>query len=266
MQTIPHGWLLDVDGVITDPITKTVTEPNLISRLAKIISRDEIVALNTGRSLSWLNQRVVNPLFKHLHSEEFDRLYVIGEKGGSWLSIEKAEMAVIFDKSLSLPLKFRQIVAEMVKDDFSDLMFFDDSKKIIVTVEMRDGVNLVHFSQKQKQLVNRLQSLLIFHELDQQFKIDATRIATDIEHVKAGKAFGVGRLLSLINDRGFSVERFTAVGDSLSDLEMGKELVDRSIPVDFIYVGHSNEIDSTKYAFPVRVSRSTYQAGLMEFL
>ena len=55
-------WIFDVDGVITDPKTKEITNSKIIEIIKERLSLGSKVAFNTGRSAEWLEHKVINPL------------------------------------------------------------------------------------------------------------------------------------------------------------------------------------------------------------
>lgn len=55
-------WLFDVDGPLSDPIAKRMTEHVLLEELVARLARREPVVLNTGRALPWVIENVLTPL------------------------------------------------------------------------------------------------------------------------------------------------------------------------------------------------------------
>ena len=56
-------YVFDVDGVLTDPIKKQ-SNKKLLIELSRILKNGNILAFNTGRSLSWVQERILNNLFE----------------------------------------------------------------------------------------------------------------------------------------------------------------------------------------------------------
>jgi len=60
-QQLPNtAWIFDVDGVITNNETRTVVETEILQIIIAMLKNDQPVALNTGRSLAWTIENVVN--------------------------------------------------------------------------------------------------------------------------------------------------------------------------------------------------------------
>lgn len=79
---VNHAWLFDIDGVITHPEQKRVTEPRIIDEIIKRLQAGEPVALVTGRSLSWMIDRVVSPLEQKVNDKSLlTNFFGLGEKG-----------------------------------------------------------------------------------------------------------------------------------------------------------------------------------------
>jgi hydroxymethylpyrimidine pyrophosphatase-like HAD family hydrolase len=64
------AWLFDVDGVLTNPQEKKIVESKIIEFLIKILSSGELIGLNTGRSLEFVEKEVLEPLQNHLQKPE----------------------------------------------------------------------------------------------------------------------------------------------------------------------------------------------------
>jgi hypothetical protein len=215
-RNLPHVYIFDVDGPLSDPKARKVTEPKVIEELASMLERIDIVALNTGRSIEWLQrgpktekgypegQKGLIPLLDERISDKslFDRFYAIGEKGGSELRYSNNGWKVTTDSEITVPRDLQQEIGRIIQEEgfrnkegeeikFSERMFFDDTKLTMVTSEMNplpDGLSKeqqdeehAKFHEAQDALVARLTPLLKERGLTEHFKIDPTAIATDIE-------------------------------------------------------------------------------------
>lgn len=160
-------WLIDVDGPLADPTTKRVTQVAVLDVLVDRMLAGECVALNTGRSLPWTVDRVLYPL-RHralLRGCDPDKLLldhflIVGEKGGAVAQYvpqtagntgaeESHQVALTLstDPSMRIPPSLQMAVAELVESKYSELMFVDTGKDGMVSVEMRDGLDLERYRQ-----------------------------------------------------------------------------------------------------------------------
>src|SRR3989344_2543991 len=100
---VDTAWIFDVDGVITDPEKKEVTNPQLFDELIKRLKKGEPVALATGRALEWVIKKIVNPLESRIKENNsdislLDNFYVSGEFGGSHLFYNKGKRELFVNK------------------------------------------------------------------------------------------------------------------------------------------------------------------------
>jgi len=268
-QTVTERvWLFDVDGVITNPQEKKVTDSEILDQLIRRLKSGEPVALVTGRSLKFLKDRVVGPLSEKLEDKSYlVDLLIVGEKGGAKVTFnQKGELQELLDQSLRVFSPLREEVKHVVDENFASLMFFDDSKMTMISIEMRDGAKLEDFWSKQGKLGKILQGLLTKYNLYGQLRVDATTIATDVEDKKVGKAHASSRVLDWLKERNIKPRGFVVVGDSQSDLDMAKEIDRNNFPVEFIYVGEAQRLRAKDVSFPVVSTKAQYEKGTLEYL
>ncbi len=86
--------LFDVDGVLTNPTTKQV-QPALITALSQLLQSGYLITFNTGRSISWLEQPLLQPLIQSIDQQKAQNLLAIGEKGGTWIRGSQLSQAPI---------------------------------------------------------------------------------------------------------------------------------------------------------------------------
>ncbi len=58
----PLGLLLDVDGPIASPVSRTIAIPSIIEDLVTLCGLGVPIAFVTGRSESFIREQVVQPL------------------------------------------------------------------------------------------------------------------------------------------------------------------------------------------------------------
>jgi len=238
IEPVDVAYLLDVDGVVSDPFKKRVTEPKFFSAFAAALLRGDVVALNTGRSISWLLERIIEPLRgRVLHDGALAHFSAFGEKGAAWVWFDhRGTMHRGKDDDLSLAGAVRDQVRGLVKARYADWMFFDETKETMISVEIRDGCDPQVFSSMQHRLEEDLSALFRTAIQAGDLRIDGTTIATDVQHGSAGKALGARRFIDLLTGQRLRPSRFVAFGDSDSDLDMADELHRQGRRVEFVYV------------------------------
>ena len=239
-QTRPANvFVLDVDGVLTDPGSGAVN-PEVIQAVAADLKAGIPVAFNTGRSTEWLEDRIF-PLLADLSPGEFGRLLAVCEKGAVVSSFPNGRLQTYVDRALTPPDDFRAWVKALLDQDqggwkLSDSMFWDGTKLTMISIERRPGVALQEYHEAQAVLDSLLERMIDKHKLTD-FKVDATVIATDVEHKLAGKHRGAEAVLRWLGRHDIHPQAFTAIGDSPSDAAMAEALAQAG-PTTFVYVGN----------------------------
>lgn len=277
--------VLDVDGVITNPVEKRVTEEKIFTQIIEELESGNIVTLNTGRSNSWMIERVINPLIERLKDKSLlKNFFAVGEKGLTWVgfdpggriqegvfdkkgkAIEGFDLSVFLDTDTAEHFKTLENEArELIKNNYSHSTFFDNSKKAMISTEMIDGHNHEEYASEQKDFTNELKKIINSLGLDGKFNVDPTTIATDIQLPNAGKHLGAGRILDWLSSKNIVPNHFIAIGDSISDLEMADELNLRGKSVDFYYVNPKKPINIKK-PYPIFNSTKEFGNGTLEVL
>ncbi len=264
-KSIPRAWLFDVDGVITDPQEKQIIHPQIIDVIIGKLLQKEPVGLVTGRSIDWLEERVLHHFTKKAKGH-LSNFFISGEKGGAFgVYDDNNKLKIKIDKKLKVPDKVIQGIKKIIKENFSNIMFYDEPKKTMASVEVIDGKPLADFKRLQPKLDALILDILKRSKLEKTFRVDSVRISTDIEHVSAGKNLGARRFLDWLNDKNVRVSKFYAFGDSRSDVAMAQELHDDGQDVTFIFVG-GKEFLKGKFPFQVIFPRSLFAQGAVEFL
>ena len=262
MQTC---WIFDVDGVITDPVEKKVIEPELFNEISKRLSSHDVVALNTGRSLSWMIDRVISPLENYVADKSYFSNFIgVGEKGGAWVVYEDENWKNNIDLNISVPKELQDEIKNMITKNFSDSMFYDESKLTMISTEMLDGYNNDLYLQKQKEIVGQMRKALEkYKNLD--LKIDPTQIATDIQNSRTGKHLGAKRIENWLEQNGIKPEKIFMFGDSQSYTEMVEELQER-YPAEFVFVNDPSKLDTGKIKCKISYASKKFSRGTLEFL
>jgi len=238
----PIAWLFDVDGVLTSPELKRITQPGLYKELIKRLRRGEPVGLNTGRSLSFLTE-LLHPLEVQLIDKRLLRYVVaLGEKGGVRLDYGlSGEHVPDVDSSIDIPKDLQAQVRALADESrFSICMFFDRTKQTMISLELREGCLIEEFESRQREVVDRLRALLERGNWHKQFSIDPTRIATDVQHTYVGKALGTLKFVKWLETRGINPVRYVCFGDSSSDYEMLEQLLQLGKQAQLVFVGEKH--------------------------
>lgn len=259
--------MFDVDGVITNPTEKKVTEKGLIEAIAGKLNKGDVVTLNTGRSISWMIDRVLNPLRNAIKDKsKLDNFLAVGEKGGTWAYFVNNELETEQDEKIIIPQSLKNTVRNLIQIEFDKKMFFDDSKLTMLSTEMVDGRSTDEYAIEQKELIKKMEEIIKKPEYNYlKLRIDPTTIATDIQNYHVGKHFGARRIINWLAEKGIKPTKIIAVGDSQSDVEMAEELQDE-FDVEFVFVGNEPKLKSDglkKYSI---FTKSRFEKGTMEFL
>lgn len=245
-MTSHYGFLLDVDGPIASPVTRTV-RPEISRILRELAAAGCPVVFNTGRSDAFVSQTVLPGILQEALPAEH-MLHAICEKGATWFSITESRDAELhIDEDMDLPQAFKDDVQALV-EEFSHLMFFDETKRAMVSVEQRTDVRNELYQRGQAGFDHKAAALIQKHGLGHRVRIDPTIISTDIEDNRLGKALGADRALELIRAQGADPAAFEwfTVGDSRTDYAMADRLHELGFAVTHVDVRPSDGIPEGK--------------------
>ena len=261
------AYLFDIDGVLTDPVEKRVTEPELFNALHTLLQQGDFVCFNTGRSITWIIERVINPFFDHVEQKELLKdVIAIAEKGGTWLTFDgEGAGTKEKDEALMVSSALREHVKHLVEKEYSDAMFFDTTKETMISVEMDDGFDLATFHIRQQKFVKEVEKILAQTKFLKKYKIDPSTISTDIEEKHVGKALGAKRFLTFLKARYLTAQQFFCFGDSNTDFEMADYLAVKGNEVTFVYTGDKEKLGEINKAYPV-IFEEGYSQGTLRYL
>ncbi len=264
---VDKAYLFDVDGVLSDPQEKRVTESELFNQVITRLQRGEPAGLNTGRSTEWLTERFITPLLERIKEKSILQNFVaIGEKAGTWITFDKeGNMHHGKAKTIAIPEEVIEEAKELVKQKYQDSMFFDATKETMLSIEIHDGFDLDTFHQRQRELAEDLAQLLERRGLGENYRIDPTNIATDVESPYVGKALGAERFLQFLRDSDINPAEFETFGDSKSDFEMSDELERKGKGVKMIYVGDRSKLGELKKEYSVDYV-GNFSQGTLDYL
>lgn len=263
MQRPPLGILLDVDGPVADPATRTVAA-TLLDDVGRLLAAGVPVVLNTGRSVDYVREHVLDPLVGRGLAPEA-RLHAVCEKGAVWTTAGEGGTDVHEDAELRVPDAGRDLLEALVRDGYGDTMFVDGTKRAMATAEARTDLPDGAFAARQEAFAADLLAGLRAAGLgvriqDQRFpgddghcpwRIDPSVIATDLEAGDSGKALGARRALRLLAEDGPLPRAWHTVGDSRSDYAMADHLHGAGYDVTHVDVGPRPALTDRPYAVEV---------------
>jgi hydroxymethylpyrimidine pyrophosphatase-like HAD family hydrolase len=263
------GYLFDVDGPISDPEHREVKEEEIIDAIISKLLSGNPVGLNSGRPLDWIDTTVIQPIKEKILADGIDpdvlkKLVVIAEKGGTWMSFDQDGNS-LDQKSpeLEVPEELEAALERIVGEH--DNLITLAKKSTMTSFEMIPGSNKTNFEAKRAYISEQVSKALKDLGLEEQFAIDQTAIAIDIENPNVGKDLGAIRYLRFLEERGLNPHKIYTYGDSASDLDMAEELEARGRHVEFIYVGEGDPPEPHG-DFKVVKPSSKHASGSLEHL
>ena len=256
----PLGLLLDVDGPIASPETRTIAIPSILSDLATLANAGVPIAFITGRSQAFIAEQLVALLAGHLSPAA--RVYGVCEKGAVWFPITSTGVGHVgIDHAVALPEPVVARLRELVASDFSDSMFFDETKQAMVSVEQRTDVNNEFYLAEQARFDDAAFALLAAHGLgvshgervrpdargEVPFRLDSTIISTDIESVTLDKAAAAERTLAHFATTGALPRVWRSVGDSRGDYRMADHVHEAGLDAAHVDVRPSDGVLERPY-------------------
>jgi len=254
-------FVFDLDGVITSPEDTSVNE-QAVRHIYDLLQKGELVAVNTGRSYSWVEENLLRTL-ERFGISAFEHVLVVCEKGGECIMWKD-------DSFQPQPSRFAlpDGVFETCKRLFETgegqyaTMFWDTSKRTMATIEKRPEASLEDFQREQQLLADALRAATAGKVV----KIDTTTIATDIESPEAGKHAGAELIYewaSQIADA--ATLNFISFGDSISDYEMARYFAQQGRDSAFIFVGDKGATFTEEPSVRLVRTGASYADGTNEY-
>ncbi|MEN0104073.1 MAG: hypothetical protein AAGC90_14220 [Curtobacterium sp.] len=258
------GLLLDVDGPIASPVSRTIAIPSIVDDLIALAAAGIPVVFNTGRSDAFIREQVVKPLLAGGLAPG-GRVHAVCEKGAVWCSIgpqfEHGMGDITVAEDLALPRDYADEMRELVRSDYADLVFFDETKRAMVSIEQRVEVPNATYLARQPEFderamaalqrrglgVRRLDDVRPAADGSVQWRIDPTIISTDVEADRSGKDMGAERSLELLAEDGDLPLAWRTMGDSRSDYAMADWLHANGHEVAHVDVRPSDGVPATPY-------------------
>ncbi|ROQ03004.1 hydroxymethylpyrimidine pyrophosphatase-like HAD family hydrolase [Rathayibacter sp. PhB93] len=271
----PLGLLLDVDGPIASPISRTIAIDSIADDLVALANAGIPLVFNTGRSDAFLRERVLPPLLERGVSADA-RIVCVCEKGAVWFTVDyRGTSEPIVDESLAIPEAVARDLERMIREDYDDLVFFDETKRAMVSAEQL--VDLSSEDYLERQLVFDADALQIMTAAGLgverrgirypndtgavEYRIDPTVISTDIESNRLGKDLGAQRAVELLGATGPIPQRWRTVGDSRSDYAMADWLSEHAYDVAHVDVRPAEGVPDKPYPILVVDGAINDEAG-----
>ncbi|WP_432536672.1 hypothetical protein [Kineococcus arenarius] len=257
----PFGLLLDVDGPVASPVTRTVSAPGLLDSLLELLAAGVPVVFNTGRSDHFLRENVVAPLLA-AGLPAAARLHAVCEKGAVHFSITAAGAGPLHvDADLAVPPAAVEALESMARRDFADTMFVDPGKHAMVSIEQRVEVPSADYLAAQERFdaaaVEIMTGLGMGVERRGErrpdaagrvgWRVDPTIISTDVESVLLGKDRGAETALRLLAADGPLPAAWRTAGDSRTDYAMADWLHAQGYAVAHVDVRPADGVPDTPY-------------------
>jgi hydroxymethylpyrimidine pyrophosphatase-like HAD family hydrolase len=259
-STPPLALLLDVDGPVASPVTRDV-KPGIIADLVALATAGIPVIFNTGRSDAFIREQVMGPMIA-AGIPAGTVIHAICEKGAVWFSYTAAGAGPIHvDHELAVPKAYGDDVRRLVAEDYSRHMFFDETKRAMVSVEQHIEVPSADYLAEQKLFDSDAMDLMARHGMgvvrlehhapnsddEVDYRVDPTIISTDIESVRLGKDLGASRAVELLAAQGITPQAWRTVGDSRTDYAMADWLHHNDHPVKHVDVRPADGVPVKPY-------------------
>jgi hydroxymethylpyrimidine pyrophosphatase-like HAD family hydrolase len=252
--------LLDVDGPVASPVTRDV-KPEIIADLVALAEAGVPIIFNTGRSDAFIREQVMEPMIA-AGMPGGTLIHAICEKGAVWFSYTAAGPGPIHvDRELAMPAAFGEDIRRMVAEDYASHMFFDETKRAMVSVEQHVEVPNSEYLAEQKLFDAEAMELMGRHGLgvvrldhhapnsddEIDYRVDPTIISTDIESVRLGKDLGASRAVEMLAAQGITPQAWRTVGDSRTDYAMADWLHHNDHDVKHVDVRPADGVPAKPY-------------------
>ena len=259
-STPPLALLLDVDGPVASPVTRDV-QPGIVADMLALAAAGIPVVFNTGRSDAFIREQVMEPMIA-AGIPSGTVFHAVCEKGAVWFSYTSAGPGPVHvDRELAMPPALGDDVRRLVAEDYSTHMFFDETKRAMVSVEQHIAVANSDYRAEQTLFDADAMELMARHGLgvvrldhhapnsDDQidYRVDPTIISTDIESVRLGKDLGASRAVELLAAQNITPQAWRTVGDSRTDYAMADWLHHNDHPVKHVDVRPADGVPVKPY-------------------
>jgi len=278
------GLLFDVDGPLASPESRTVAIPGILDDLVTLTAAGVPIAFITGRSDAFIRDQLVEPLLGAGLGAALRAggagMFGVFEKGAVWAEITPQGVGEIsVEEAVAFPGVVVDAIRDLVSRRFADAMFFDDTKRAMISVEQRTDVDSAAYRAVRGEFDAAAFEVVAAHGLGIRlgnreqpdadgrvpFRIDPTIISTDIESITLDKDHGARRALEYFSSHGELPARWRTVGDSRSDYKMADALHAAGFEVAHVDVRPSDGILERPYEVIV-LGDLVHDAAGAEFL
>lgn len=261
-------YLFDIDGVLTDPLTKKVSA-EILDLITASIVRGDVVAFNTGRAAPWVMKTLIEPLLQRdIAPEKLKQIIFVAEKGACWIVWEEStagagEFVVKIDDALAIAPSLSEKLQASLASLSPAVFEFDRDKATMNSFEFkpRPGHTIDDefqiFQSFKPEIVKRLTQVLDSEGQSGSFEVDATTIAIDVQHRSTGKDLGALRVDEYYRTLGIPLGRVLCFGDSRSDLAMMHYLANAGVDAHYFHVGDRRDLPGTPVPASVTLSHAT---------
>ncbi|GAA4379832.1 hypothetical protein [Paeniglutamicibacter cryotolerans] len=258
--TPAFALLLDVDGPIASPVTRDV-KPEIIGLLLELAVAGIPVIFNTGRSDDFIKQQVMDQMIAAGMLAGLC-IHAICEKGATWFSFTADGPGMVhIDHELSVPSAYAADIRQLVAEHYCAHMFFDETKRSMVSVEQHIDVSNLDYRAEQQHFDADALAAMARHGLGAarldahhpdgddaiNYRVDPTIISTDIESVRLGKDLGAARACELLAADGILPAAWYTVGDSRTDYAMADWLHHHGHEVSHVDVRPADGVPAKAY-------------------
>ena len=255
------GLLLDVDGPIASPVTRSIAIDSITRDLVTLADAGIPIVFNTGRSDEFLREEVVAPLVA-AGLPAHARVFAVCEKGAVWFAITPEGAGPIqVSSELAVPAAYGAAIEKLVAERYADHMFFDQTKRAMVSIEQHKHVENADYVPQQTAFDAEAFAEMGRHDLGIEhngasaaasdgaidYRIDSTIISTDIESVQLGKDLGAMRAIEMLLPNGPLPVQWRTVGDSRTDYAMADWLHAQGYTVAHVDVRPADGVPTTPY-------------------
>lgn len=262
-----RSYLFDVDGVLLDETGETKFHPELIDELIKRLKNGSPVGLNTGRSLSHLEQSILPYINTHATQKERELLFIAAEKGTvvcTWNTL--GEQLISADSSFAVPENLKTFLRDWINTNkYGEFLFYDTTKQSMASFELKPSHNPGELAEALPMILSELTTILKRFDPDGIFRMDTTKISIDVEHMKAGKELGTTRFIQFCTQKNSVLSDVWIFGDSRMDLAMLETCKNHAIPSRLFFLGDTTNIPDTKND-TITISPIPHCAGTLHIL
>jgi phosphoserine phosphatase len=262
------AYLFDIDGVITNPQTRQIGNPELITHIVSRLEKNNPIGLISGRAYPWIVERVLQKI-EHYVAEHtnlspniLDNLFVSGEFGGVGAVHVNGKRKEFIKRDVIIPPELRNQLKNVAKQ-FTQYAFIDEEKQTQFSMEMNYDRDEQTFSHNAREIAKTLCTVVGDNA---SIEVHVDRIGINVKYRNVNKHYATDQFLGWLQEKKRKPQKFYVFGDSVSDLEIGEALHKHNLPFTFVFVGEKELIEEKHVQFPFIVTQGHCDEGTLEFL